>query len=97
MIKDLHSFVRIEVPRAEIFPHFFAYNLLKVFEKLWYVPKFLSPTFKNNFSKPGTGNYIIYFDDLNLLCFAGLIYCVLIDNCLLSSVLPFSVVIAWMW
>lgn len=65
MIKDLHSFVRIEVPRAEIFPHFFAYNLLKVFEKLWYVPKFLSPTFKNNFSKPGTGNYIIYFDDNN--------------------------------
>ncbi|OOV16615.1 hypothetical protein [Flavobacterium sp. LM4] len=63
MIKDLHSFVKISVPVCEVFPHFFTFNLLKVFEDLWYVPKFLSPTFKNNFSKPGTGDYIVYFDD----------------------------------
>lgn len=65
MTKDLDSFVNISVPVSEVFAHFFTFNLLKAFEDLWYVPKFLSPTFKNNFSKPGIGNYIIYLDDDN--------------------------------
>lgn len=65
MTKDLHSFARIAVPLPEVFPHFFTLNLLEVFDKLWYVPKFLSPTFKNNFSKPGAGNYIVYFNNDN--------------------------------
>ncbi|MEO7977685.1 hypothetical protein [Flavobacterium sp.] len=65
MIKDLHSFARIAVPLPEVFSHFFTLNLLKVFQELWFVPKFLSPTFKNKFSKPGAVDYIIYFDGDN--------------------------------
>lgn len=65
MIKDLHSIARISVPLPEVFSHFFTLNLLKVFQELWFVPKFLSPTFKNKFSKPGAVDYIIYFDGDN--------------------------------
>jgi hypothetical protein len=65
MIKELHSFARISVPLPEVLSHFFTLNLPKVFEELWLVPKFLSPTFKNNFSKPGAVDYIIYFDGDN--------------------------------
>lgn len=63
MIKDLHSLARIAVPLPEVLSHFFTLNLLKVFEELWFVPKFLSPTFKHKFSKPGAVGYFIYFDD----------------------------------
>jgi hypothetical protein len=65
MTKDLHSFARIAVPLPEVFSHFFTLNLLKVFQELWFVPKFLSPTFKNKFSKPGAVDYVIYFDGDN--------------------------------
>ena len=53
MIKDLHSLARIAVPLPEVLSHFFPLNLLRVFEGLWFVPMFGSPSFKHKFSKPG--------------------------------------------
>ncbi|QSB29236.1 hypothetical protein [Flavobacterium sp. CLA17] len=64
--RKLHSSIIIAAPRRDVFQHIFAYDLLKIFEKLWYLPVFLHPIFERDYSVPGCER-TIYFEDFNTI------------------------------
>lgn len=64
--RKLHSSIIIAAPRRDVFQHIFTYDLLKIFEKLWYLPVFLHPIFERDCSRVGCER-TIYFEDFNTI------------------------------
>lgn len=64
--RKLHSSIIIAAPRRDVFQYLFTYDLLKIFERLWYLPVFLHPLFERDCSVPGCER-TIYFEDFNTI------------------------------